>query len=505
VRVWVIAAVLGTTFLGNAYQASSSVSNVLFELLAAGALSAVLVPTFVHLLESGEEREAENLASGLLGLALAVMGVVCALGLLAAPQIARLLSTGVHDPQLEQQQIELSTFFLYWFIPQVLFYVLGTVATAILYAKRHFVITAIAPVANTVFVVASLLLFRVIAGAHPGLDLTLEEKLILAVGGLLGVVGFVGVPVVGLIRSGFTFRPRFVRPDSRLRQMLQLSAWAVLQHAGIGLLLLTSIVVGNRVEGGVVAYQFAFVAFMAAYSILAQPVHTTILPEMSLDAKGGDDAAFAGRIRWALDRMGTLVLPVSAAFLALSLPAMKVIAPGSSNPELLAAALASLGAGLVFYSAFLLLARGFYALGDSRTPAVVALGSAVIGSVVMIVGVDSVDGGPARVAMLGIGHSVAYLLGAAVLFVVLRARVHRPLFPHSIWRALLISAVLGTAAWAAMRAIDPDERLATAAVLAVIGLLGIGLYVAMLRMLPKRPALREAALEPTDPDLAVEL
>ena len=123
----------------------------------------------------------------------------------------------------------------------------------------------------------------------------------------------------------------------------------------------------------------------------------------------------------------------------------------------------------------------------------------------MIVGVNSVDGGPARVAMLGIGHSVAYLLGAAVLFVVLRARVGRPLFPHSIWRALLISAVLGAAAWGAMRAIDPDERLATAAVLAVIGLFGVGLYVAMLRMLPKGPARREAALEPTDPDLAVEL
>ena len=97
VRVWVIAAVLGTTFLGNAYQSSSSVSNVLFELLAAGALSAVLVPTFVHLLDAGKDREAEDLASGLLGLALAVMGVVCVLGMIAAPQIARLLSTGVHD------------------------------------------------------------------------------------------------------------------------------------------------------------------------------------------------------------------------------------------------------------------------------------------------------------------------------------------------------------------------------------------------------------------------
>ena len=48
VRIWVVATVLGTTYLGNTYQSSSAVSNVLFELLAAGALSAVLVPTFVR-------------------------------------------------------------------------------------------------------------------------------------------------------------------------------------------------------------------------------------------------------------------------------------------------------------------------------------------------------------------------------------------------------------------------------------------------------------------------
>jgi putative peptidoglycan lipid II flippase len=505
VRVWVIAAVLGTTFLGNTYQSSSSVSNVLFELLAAGALSAVLVPSFVRLLEAGKDRDAQNLASGLLGLALAVMGVVCVIGVILAPQIARLLASGVHDPQVEQQQIALSTFLLRFFIPQVLLYVLGTVATAILYAKRRFVVTAMAPIANTVFVVAALVLFRVVAGPDPGLDLTLGEKLLLAMGGLLGVMGFVGVPVVALVRSGFTFRPRLVRPDAALRRVLHLSAWAVFQHAGIGILLGTAIVMGNRVEGGVVAYQFAFVAFMAAYSILAQPIHTTILPDISLDAKRGDTSEFAERVRWALDRMAVLVLPVSAAYLVLALPAMKVIAPSSSSPELLAAALASLGVGLFVYSGFLLLARAFYALGDSRAPALVALGSALLGSAVEIIGVSAVDDPSARVAMLGAGHSVAYLVGAVVLFAMLRARLGRPLFPQSFWRAFLISAVLGAAAWGVERAIAPRERLATAGVLALIGVLGVGLYVGMLRMLPKRPELRDAALEPTDPDVAIEL
>src|SRR5687767_3330037 len=69
-RVLVIAAVLGTTDLGNTFSASNSVSNVLFDLLAAGALSAVLVPAFVELFDRGPagagERQAERLGGVLL-------------------------------------------------------------------------------------------------------------------------------------------------------------------------------------------------------------------------------------------------------------------------------------------------------------------------------------------------------------------------------------------------------------------------------------------------------
>ncbi len=96
-RVLVIAAVLGTTYLGNAFQAANSVSNVLFELVAAGALSAVLVPTFVQLLDKGDDAEANRLASGLLGVALVGLGVVTVVGIIAAPLLARLLTAGVAE------------------------------------------------------------------------------------------------------------------------------------------------------------------------------------------------------------------------------------------------------------------------------------------------------------------------------------------------------------------------------------------------------------------------
>jgi putative peptidoglycan lipid II flippase len=505
VRVWVIAAVLGTTYLGNTFQASNSISNVLFELLAAGALSAVLVPTFVEAFRSGDDHEAERLASGVLGLALVVMGVVSVVGVLLAPAIARLLSSGAPNSHVESQQIALSTFLLRFFIPQVMLYAVGTVATGVLFAQRRFVITAVAPIANTVVIVAALVIFRVMHGSDPNLDLTVTEKVVLALGGTLGVVGFVAVPTVALMRSGFRLRATLGTVDRKLRRLLWLSAWVALQP-DVALLLVTALVMGNQVAGGVVAYQFCFVAFLAPYAILAQPVHTTILPELSLDASRGDMISFAGRLRWGLDGMAMLLLPVSAAFVALAEPTMRVLSVGNSRhgTDLFAAALASLGVGLFTYGAFLLLARAFYALGDSRTPALVAAGSAVLGAAVMIVGGLDAESGAGTVAALGLGHSAAYLVGTVVLGAMLYRRVGHSFFPRTFWRSLAVSVVLGGLAWWVEDLIEPTERIASIVVLVAIGVIGAGMYALMVRLLPKRGARLEAAFEPADPDLAVD-
>src|SRR5688500_8691300 len=159
-RVLVIAAVLGTTYLGNTFQASNSFSNVLFELLAAGALSAVLVPTFVALLDAGDDSEAERLAGNVLSRALIGLGVVAVVAVLAAPWIADVLASGAGSEAIEERQVALSTFLLRFFIPQVLLYAVGTVSIAMLYAKRRFAVTAAAPIGNTVVIVTAMIVFR---------------------------------------------------------------------------------------------------------------------------------------------------------------------------------------------------------------------------------------------------------------------------------------------------------------------------------------------------------
>ena len=505
VKVWVIAAVLGATYLGNTYQASSSVSNVLFELIAAGALSAVLVPTFVDLFRAEDDAEAERLASGVLGLALALMAVVSIVGIVLATPIARLLSSGAPSAHVEEQQTALSAFFLRFFIPQVLLYAVGTVATAVLFAKRRFVIVAVAPIANAVILVATMVAFRVMHGPTPDLDLTTPEKLVLAIGGTLGVVGFVGVPTVALLRSGFRLRATLGAVDRELRRLLWLSAWVALQP-DVAVLLGAALVMGNQVAGGVVAYQFCFVAFLAPYAILAQPIHTTILPELTVDAGAGDMRSFADRLRWGLDSMSRLLLPVSAAYVALALPAMRVLAVGNSrhDADLFAAALASLGVGLFTYGTFLFFARVSYALGDSRTPAIIAGASALVGAAVMVVGGLTFESDTAKVAALGLGHSAAYLVGTLVLGFVLRRRIGRGFFPHAFLPALAASAALGGLAWLVEHLVGPSGRLADVLVLIAVGLIGLGLYLLLLRMLPRRGARLEAAFEPSDPDLAVE-
>ena len=212
-----VAAILGTTYLGNAYQSSNSVSNVLFELVAAGALSAVLVPTFVELLDRGDVARMERLAGRLLGIALLLLGVISVIGIFAAPWIADLLTRGVDEPLKASQQQDLSTLLLRFFIPQVMLYAIGAVAVAVLYAKRHLTVTAIAPIGYTVVTVVTMVVFRLATGPDPTVDLTTGEALILAIGGTIGVAAFVGIPFVAAWRSGVRLVPRLGRHDDDVR------------------------------------------------------------------------------------------------------------------------------------------------------------------------------------------------------------------------------------------------------------------------------------------------
>ena len=372
-------------------------------------------------------------------------------------------------------------------MPQVVLYAAGTIATAVLYAKRRFAITAAAPMGNTLVMVACLAAFRAAVGPRPGFDLSTGQRWLLVAAGTGGVVAFVGSLLVACRAAGFRLRPRWPGDDARVRAVLRHSGWGVVLHTGGGLLLGGAIVAGGAVAGGVVAYQVAWVFFLAPYAILSQPIHTAILPELVAEARDDDLVRFRASVRWSLERMALLVVPVTAGLMALALPAMRVVSfgeVGADGPGLLAAALAALAVGLLPYGAFLLLARSFYALGDSRTPGLASLAVAIIGVAVMVVGATTTHGA-ARVAMLGVGHSLAYVLGAAYLGWALARRVGGSLWPHAIGRVVGLAAGVGTVVWLLGRQVlEPTSgRVTEAAVVAGLSVVGAGAVLAGYRAL----------------------
>jgi hypothetical protein len=101
--------------------------------------------------------------------------------------------------------------------------------------------------------------------------------------------------------------------------------------------------------------------------------------------------------------------------------------------------------------------------------------------------VSSLTEGTAKIFALGLGHTVAFVGGALALAVGLRRRVHEHLFPRALLPAVAVSAALAALAWGTVERIDPSGRWATAAVLAVVGALGLMVWWGAVRVFHLAP------------------
>ena len=479
-RVVAVGGALGTTYLGNTYQTANLVSNLLFELLAAGILSSVLVPPFVALLDEGRTDEAERLAGAVLGLALAVLGAVTVAGLLARPWIMRLLTVAVSDDAVRDAEVRLGGFLLWLFLPQILFYAVSSVATAVLHGARRFAAAAFAPVANNVVVIATMVVFAALAGRGGGLDLPLSHRLVLGLGTTAGVVAMAAVPLFALRRAGVRLRPRWDPSHPALRALGRAGIWGVVYLTMTQLLVAVTLVLANRVEGGVVAYHIAFTTFLLPFALLAHPVLTTVYPGLAAEARAGRWAGFAEALGRGARSIAFLVLPATALLVALARPGLRVIEVGAldeAGSRLVARALAAYALGLAGYAALHLLTRASYAAGDTRTPALVNAGVAVGGSAVMVA-LFSLAEGSGRMVAIGVAHSVAMVVGALTLAALLRRRVGAP-WPVGATVARSVAGALATGLVAAAVAgvVPSESRFGALAAVVLAGGAGTGAYL----------------------------
>ncbi|QGG95225.1 murein biosynthesis integral membrane protein MurJ [Actinomarinicola tropica] len=481
-RVVAMSAALGATALGDTYQAANLVSNILFELLAGGLLSAALVPTFVDLVDRGRREDAARLGGILLGAALVALTAVVAAALLLADQLMGLLTAGVEDPGLRADQRALGVFLLWFFLPQVLLYACGSVATALLHAERRFVAAAIAPVFNNLVVISAMGAFWLLRdGAPPSLDLDLVEKLVLGAGATVGVLAMTLVPLVALRRTDLTLRPRWDLHDPRLRPLAAQGAWAA-GHLGLNqVFAMATVVVAGRVSGGVVAYQVAFTFFLLPYALLANPLTTTLYPRLAAAVAAGRPHEAADDVSWGLRSMSFILLPASVLIGVLARPLLEVVRLGNldvAGADLVALTTSGYMVGLLGYAASFLLTRAAYAAGDTRSPTLVSLVATGVGAVVLVVGTEVLDG-DARLLVLGLTHAGVVTASALGLLPALRRRIGTVRLSATILRDAAFAALAGVAAWGVASSIGIDTRLAAVGSLTLGGLGGALAYVGL--------------------------
>jgi putative peptidoglycan lipid II flippase len=411
---------MGTTFLANTYQTANTAPNLIFELAAAGVLTSVFVPTFVEHLARGRSEEGWDVANAMASVGLVVLvglGVLVALG---AVPIMNLLTLGVDDPSLRSQEIALGARFLRLFAPQIVFYGIGMIFTAALHAHRRFALPAIAPIFNNVVVIGVYLAYAMSRGDRPPTieGITSGEVLILGLGTTLGVVAMTLCLLPALSGIGWRMRFRWEPGHPAVRRGARLGAWALGYAGGYQAGLIVVLALANRIEGGVAAYQWAYTFFYLPHALFGVPIFAVLFTAMSEDAAADDIGGVAERLRDGLGMLAFILIPIAAGLFVLGGPIATLVLDHGAMDEggaaLVGSVLAMFVLGLPAYSAFLVLTRAFYAIGETRTPAIVNAISVVIASAAGAVLFFTLDD-RWRVPGLAIGHTIGFAAGVVLL------------------------------------------------------------------------------------------
>ncbi len=456
VRVSVTLAALGTSnVVANSYAIANTTPNIVYELILGGILTSVFVPLLVDWAKRYGEDEGRVAGARFLTFVLVVLSAVTLVAIVFAPWIMRLYLIGVKDPAEHAAQLELGTFFLRWFLPQIVFYGVGAVAAGILTANRRFAAQMFAPVLNNIAVIATMFVFIAMHGKGPMTlaDVSMAERLVLAAGTTLGVIAMTIALWPSLRGIGFRWRLRFDWRHETVRRLLHLARWVALYVVVNQIAYFFIIVFNGRVPGGGYAvYSQAFIFFSLPHAIVAVSIFTALLPSLAGRWTDRDLGGVRELFSQGLRDTEVAMLPAAAGYAVLAGPIVTLLASYGQmttvDTQQLGHTLAAFAVGLPFFSAFQLLTRTFYATQDARTPALANIAVAVVNLVFDLFFAFGLNLG---VPGLALGFSVSYVAGSVILFVLLRRRLGRAdgrRIASTLSRTCAAAALTALAAWA---------------------------------------------------------
>jgi putative peptidoglycan lipid II flippase len=429
-RTLVLVPAIGQLALANSYNYANTLPNTVYNLAIGGILTSVIVPLLVNAAKRDADR-GEKYDQRLFTLVTMVLFVITLAATLAAEPIARL-----YDPGARGNAEHILVIFAYFFVPQIFFYGVTSLAGAILNARGHFAAPMWTPVVNNVVVIAVTVAFMVFAGTHQTVNtITSFEVVFLGVGTTLGIVAQTAALIPALRRAGFTWRPRFDFQRADVAEIGRMSGWMFCYVLTTQVAYwVTAIVISyaqkspqaQAAGAGFSAYSYAWLLFQLPYAVIAISVITALLPRMSANAADRRYDLVRSDFSQGV-RLGSVIVAPAALVLAVLGPALAEILLSYGNNSVaharyLGIVFAVFSVGLMPYMLFQLLLRVFYSLHDSRTPALIGVATLVVSAAASLL-VAWLFPPADRVAALGAAFGLGNLAGTFLAWRVLSVRL----------------------------------------------------------------------------------
>ena len=427
-RTLALTAALGGALVGDAYTTAQILPGMVYEFLLGGILTSVLIPVLVRRRKADADG-GQAYAQRLLTLAVVTLAAAALVAVVAATWLTQLYAS---DNRGEDYQ-SLVTHLSYLMLPMIFFTGLSALISAVLNTRGHFAAPMWAPILNNIVVIATAGLYIAIFGAEivrPE-EMTAGRIVLISGGTLLGVAIQAAGLLPALRRVGFRWKLRFDFRALGLRELGRLGGWMFCYVAvsQVGLIVLFNLL--NRAgdgDAGALIYNNVFLLLMMAHGIIAVSIITALMPRMSAAAADGRYADFAADLSRGTRTVSAVLAPIAVCYAVLAGPlAVVLFRYGAFTDEnaadtslvLLLAALA-----LVPFAISQLFTFAFYALPDTRTPALINIPVVALRIGVQIVLFAAFAAHFAAAGMM-VGNAVSYLAAAIASAWLLRPRVGR--------------------------------------------------------------------------------
>ncbi|MEN5178986.1 murein biosynthesis integral membrane protein MurJ [Comamonas testosteroni] len=392
-RDLLMATMFGASALTDAFNVAFRIPNLFRRLFAEGAFSQAFVPVLATTLAKEGEERTRALVQSVATVLFWILAVTCVVGVVAAPALVWLLASGLRQNAHSYDAAVLMT---RWMFPYIGFMSLVALAAGVLNTWKRFVVPAFTPVLLNVSMIVAALLLAPWLGARG-----VEPIYAMAAGVMLGGVLQLAIQFPALRRIAMVpriaFRPSAIKAawaDAGVRRILTLMAPALLGVGVAQISLMINTQIASYMATGSVTWLFYADRLMEfPTALLGVALGVVLTPQLASAKAAGDDVRYGAMLDWGLRMVVLLAVPCAAALLAFAKPLVAVLfhygALKGSDVGQIALALQGYGVGLLAMVAIKVLAPGFYASQDIRTPVKIAICVLVITQLLNLVLVPS--------------------------------------------------------------------------------------------------------------------